>query len=171
RGFDLDRILGGITKIVNPASDFRIFTIVTMLLIVASGFFQAYVMTSGTAEFSEAAQSTELFFQHAPFLLGSFVEAALLLTWIGLEVYFGGALLFHYFRGSVRTLRNMVAMAALAFMFFPIREFALILQNPDRSPVTIVSGLLIGLLLTFIIAAISYDYIRKRLRRQAEVAV
>ena len=171
RGFDLDRTLGGITRIVSPASYFRIFTIVTMVLIVAAGFFQAYAMIAETTEFADAAQSSDLFVRHAPFLLGSFMESALLLTWIGLEVYFGGALLFHYFRGSVRTLRNMVAMATLAFMFFPIREFALILQNPERSPVTIVSVLLIGLLLTFIIAAISYDYVRKRPRRKSQVAV
>jgi len=171
RGFDLDHVLSGITRIVSPASYFRIFTIVTMILIVTAGFFQAYSMIANTAEFAEVAQNNDLFVQYAPLLIGSFVESALLLTWIGLEVYFGGALLFHYFRGSVRTLRNMVAMAALAFMFFPIREFALILQNPGRSPVTIVSGLLIGLLLTFIIAAISYDYVRKRPRRKSKVAV
>jgi len=147
-GFGLDKYVTSIRKMKKMSSYIRFFSIIATLLVISVAFYQGFYLSIGN------------FKGDVPRFLGLFIENSLPLTWVGLSIYLGYSLIFHWIRKSIRIWRTVLAFVILAFLYVPLLEFSRILINPSQSPFTLISQLLLGLMVTSIVAIIAYRYIR-----------
>jgi len=145
-GFGLDKYVTSIRKMKKMSSYIRFFSIIATLLVISVAFYQGF-------HFSIGKESIPLF-------ISSFIEKSLPLTWVGLSIYLGYSLIFHWIRKSIRIWRTILAFVILASLYIPLLEFSQILINPGKNPFTLISQLLLGLGATSIVAIIAYKYIR-----------
>ncbi|MGQ9718344.1 MAG: DUF373 family protein [Nitrososphaerales archaeon] len=158
-GFDLTKHATFLRR-MRMSSYIRLFSTITTLLIISVAFFQSFVGVSKMPEYGEIVTDPSLIFRHGPLLLGSFIRDSLLLTWIGLLIYLASSMALHWVRKSVRVWRDLFALVILVFLYIPLQEFSRILINPTQSPFTLISQLLLGLMITFIVVSMAYNYIQ-----------
>lgn len=147
-GFDLTKYIVSIRHMKKISSYIRFFSTIATLLIISVAFYQGYISSMGK--------------ETIPIFLNSFIEKSLPLIWAGLSIYLGYSLIFHWIRKSIRIWRDILAFAILISLYMPLLEFSRILINPNQSPFTLISQLLLGLLVTSIVAVIAYRDIRSR---------
>lgn len=160
RGFDLDKWLGSLPRL-KPSGYLRLFSSMASILIIAASFFTAFVAISGTDAFLSVQIDPNLIWVHGAFLLGKFFQEALMILWIGIGVYFVGAVLVNYLKGSIRIVSNGVALVILALLYFPMLQFSEILMGTG-STTTLISFLLVGFAVIFLTVTIVYMYIQSR---------
>jgi len=160
RGFDLDKWFGSLPRL-KPSGYLRLFSSMASVLIIAASVFTAFVAISGTDAFQIVQLDANLIWVHGAFLLGKFIQEALLILWIGIGVYFAGAVLVNYLKGSIRILSNGVGIIILALLYFPMLQFSEILMGTG-SAATLISFLLVGFAIIFLIVTIVYMYIQSR---------
>jgi len=147
-GFDLVKYITSITKMKKISSYIRFFSIIATILVISVAFYQGF-----SNAFSVGKESIPLF-------ISSFIVKSLPLIWVGLSIYLGYSLIFHWVRKSIRIWRDIFAFMILAFLYIPLLEFSQILINPGQSPFVLISQLLLGLIVTSIVAIIAYRHIR-----------
>ncbi|MEM3068800.1 MAG: DUF373 family protein [Nitrososphaerales archaeon] len=145
-GFDLFKYIVAIRHMKKMSSYIRFFSIIATLLVISVAFYQGLHFSIGK--------------ETIPLFLSSFIERSLPLIWVGLSIYLGYSLIFHWIRKSIKIWRTILALVILAFLYIPLLEFSQILINPGKNPLTLVSQLLLGLGATSIVAIIAYRYIR-----------
>jgi len=160
RGFDLDKWIESLPRL-KPSGYLRLFSSMASLLIIATSFFTAFVAVSETEAFQSVQIDANMIWVHGAFLLGKFIQEALLILWIGIGVYFGGAALVNYLKGSIWILSNSVGVIILALLYFPVLQFSEILMGIG-STATLISFLLVGFAIFFLIVTIVYMYIQSR---------
>ena len=160
RGFDLDKWFGSLPRL-RPSGYFRLFSSMASVLIIAASVFTAFVAVSGTDAFQIVQLDANLIWVHGAFLLGKFIQEALLILWIGIGIYFAGAVLVNYLKGSIRILSNGVGIIILVLLYFPMFQFSEILMGTG-SAATLISFLLVGFAIIFLIVTIVYIYIQSR---------
>jgi len=158
-GFDLTKYTIFLRK-MRLSSYIKLFYTITTLLVIFVAFFQSFVGISKMPEYEEIVADPSLIFRHGSLLLGSFIRDSLPLTWIGLSIYLGSSMALHLVRKSVRVWRDLFALVILIFLYIPLQEFSRILINPSQSPFTLISQLLLGLMTTFIVVSVAYNYIQ-----------
>jgi putative membrane protein len=94
-------------------------------------------------------------------LVGSFVGGTITLLWIGIATILAGDLLSSWFRGSARTMSDVLRLAVLALLYIPMLQFTAVLTE-GTSPFTLISSLLIGLAVSLVAATFAYQYFRNR---------
>jgi len=94
-------------------------------------------------------------------VIGYFANGMLTLLWIGMGTIFGGRLLSHWFRGSLRALGDVLRLVVLALFYIPMQQFLLVLIG-QGSPFTLISSLLIGLAITLVAATFVYQYYKRK---------
>jgi hypothetical protein len=100
-----------------------------------------------------------------PFLLGVFIENALLFIWSGAGIYYVGHILHSFIKGTAyKVFRYTVGIVTLGLLYFPFLELSQVLKDPNRNPFSVVSTILIGLSILFVL--ISFTYIRVREKRK-----
>ncbi|MGQ9469359.1 MAG: DUF373 family protein [Nitrososphaerales archaeon] len=144
-GFDLVKYITLIRK-MKISSYIRFFSIIATLLVISVGFYQGFYFSVGK--------------ESIPLFISSFIEKSLPLAWVGLSIYLSYSLIFNLVRKSIRIWRNILAFVILAFLYIPLLEFSRILINPGQNPLTFISQLLLGLMVTSIVAIIAYRHIR-----------
>lgn len=160
RGFDLDKWFGSLPRL-KPSGYLRLFSSMASVLIIAASVFTAFVAISGTDAFLSVQLDANLIWVHGAFLLGKFIQESLWILWIGIGVYFAGAVLVNYLKGSIRILSNGVGIVILALLYFPMLQFSEILMGTG-STATLISFLLVGFAIIFLIVTIVYMYIQSR---------
>lgn len=145
-GFDLIKYITSIRKVKKMSSYIRFFSIIATLLVISVAFYQGFYIGIGK--------------ESIPLFINSFLEKSLPLTWIGLSIYLSYSLIFNWVRKSVRIWRDIFAFLILALLYIPILEVSRILVNPGQSPFMLILQLLLGLVVTSIVAIIAYRHIR-----------
>lgn len=162
RGFGIDVFVGKARKI-NPSSYIRVFSILSMILMFIVGVYRGFVAISGTAEFKVVANDPSKLLDHLSFLSGLMIENSLLFIGIGAGIYYVGHILYTFIRESLyRAFRYTIGIVMIVLLYFPLIELSQILKDPNRNPFSVVSTLLIGLSLLFILLSFAYLKIAKR---------
>jgi len=157
RGFDLDRSIRNLARFT-PSSFIKVFSLVAGTMIMLASIQMGYLaipeglITQDMAAWQVATN---------PQIIGYFVNGMLTLLWIGLGTIFGGMLLSHWFRGSLRALGDVLRLIVLALFYIPMQQFMLMLLG-EGSPFTLISSLLVGLALALVAATFVYQYHRKK---------
>jgi len=141
-GFDLVKYITSIRKMKKMSSYIRFFSIIATLLVISVAFYQGFYVSIGK--------------ESIPLFISAFLEKSLPLTWVGLSIYLGYSLIFNWVRKSIKIWRDIFAFLILAFLYIPILEVSQILVNPGQSPFTLILQLLLGLIVTSIVAIIAY---------------
>ena len=160
RGFNLDKWLESLPRL-KPSGYLRLFSSMASILIIAASFYTAFVAVSGTDAFLSVQINPNLIWVHGAFLFGKFIQEALMILWIGIGVYFAGAVLVNYLKESIRIVSNSVGIVILALLYFPVLQFSEILMGTG-STATLVSFLLVGIAVIFLTVTIVYMYIQSR---------
>jgi len=163
RAFDIDKLVSGLARL-RPSDFIRLFSILASLLIVFASVVQAYGAMSVLPEFRRVLADPSLILQYGSYLIGVFLGKSIDFIWIGLAIYFGGNLLYHFLRGSLRVLRSVVGILILGLLYFPFQQFSLILQGIGSTQL-LISSVLFGLSITFAAVTLTYRYIRRRKTR------
>ncbi|MGB9726840.1 MAG: DUF373 family protein [Nitrososphaeria archaeon] len=164
RGFGVDKTVGQVRRLT-PSSYIRIFSIFGMLIMFVIAFYRGFVGLGNTLEFKTVILDPSQLLEKLPFLLGVFIENALLFIWSGAGIYYVGHILYSLIRGTVyRVFRYTVGIVTLVLLYFPFLELSQVLKDPNRNPFSVVSTILIGLSLLFVL--ISFTYIRVSEKRK-----
>lgn len=157
RAFDIDKSVGSLGK-PNPTSFIRIFSIVAgMLIIVVSVVNGLSHIPEGI--FTEDMKSYEIITNKE--IVGSFIRNTILLMWIGMGTIMAGTLLSNWFKGSIKTMSDILRIVILVLLYYPILQFTSVLTE-GTSPFNLISSLLIGLAITLVAATFLYQYYRNR---------
>jgi len=157
RAFDIDKSVGSLGK-PNPTSFIRIFSIVAgMLIIVVSVVNGLSHIPEGI--FTEDMKSYEIITNKE--IVGSFIRGTILLMWIGMGTIMAGTLLSNWFKGSIKTMSDILRIVILVLLYYPILQFTSVLTQ-GTSPFNLISSLLIGLAITLVAATFLYQYYRNR---------
>ncbi|MGH9922802.1 MAG: DUF373 family protein [Nitrososphaerales archaeon] len=158
RGFDIDKALRNITRFTSPSSFIRIFSLAAGIMIMLASLQSGY--SDIPAELiAQDIPAWQIVFNVK--VIGYFVNGMLPLLWIGMGTVFGGRLLSHWFRGSLRALGDILRLVVLGLFFIPMQQFMLVLIG-EGSPSTLIASLLIGLALTLVAATFVYQYYKKK---------
>ena len=157
RAFDVDRAWSHWTK-PTPAGFIRIFTLVAgSLLMLAS-------IPSGISAISPAlvqAQPDILNTVTNKVIIGLFISGALPFLWMGISCMFGGTLLSSWFKGSLRSVTDVLRIIVLIALYPIVYQFTNIMTH-DASPFTLIPPLLIGLAAILISATVLFRKYRKK---------
>lgn len=157
RGFDLDKSIRNLARFT-PSSFIKVFSMVAGTMIMLASIQMGYaaipqgLLVQGIEPW-QIATTTQI--------IGHFVNGMLTLMWIGLGTIFGGMLLSHWFRGSLRALGDVLRLIVLALFYIPMQQFMLVLVG-EGSPFSLISSALIGLALALVAATFVYQYYRKK---------
>ncbi len=158
RGFDLDKAFRNITKFTTPSSFIRIFSLAAGIMIMLASLQSGY-SNIPTGLITEGPPAWQSVFNLK--VIGHFVNGMLPFLWIGMGTIFGGRLLSHWFRGSLRALGDILRLVVLTLFFIPVQQFMLVLAG-EGNPFTLISSLLIGLAITLVTAMFVYKYYKKK---------
>lgn len=157
RAFDVDRAWSHWTK-PTPAGFIRVFTMVAgALLMIVS-------IPSGISTISPSLiqnQSDILSIVTNKVIIGLFVSGALPFLWMGIGCMFGGTLLSSWFKGSIRSVTDILRIIVLVTLYPVVLQFTNIMTHDD-SPFTLLPPLLLGLAVILISATILFRKYRKK---------
>jgi len=157
RAFDIDKSIGSLGK-PNPTSFIRIFSVVAgILIIVVSVVNGLSHIPEGI--FTDNMKSYDIITNKE--IVGSFIRGTILLMWIGIGTILAGTLLSNWFKGSIKTMSDILRIVILVLLYYPILQFTSVLTE-GTSPFNLISSLLIGLAITLVAATFLYQYYRNR---------
>ena len=160
RAFDVDRALSSWAK-PTPAGLIRSFTLTAGIVIgmssILSGFSAIHanildpqILGSGVPNIF--ADKT---------IFGQFIAGMLPFLWIGMGSIFGGIMLSHWLKGSLRRITDILRLIVLVSLYPTIYQFTNLLVN-DESPFTLIPPFLAGLAITLISATFLFRKYRKK---------
>lgn len=157
RAFDVDRAWSNWTK-PTPAGFIRIFALVTgSLLMLVS-------IPSGIGAVNPQLIPTQLDILDLvtnKVIIGQFVSGMLPFLWMGIGCMFGGTLLSSWFKGSLRSVTDVLRLIVLVTLYPIILQFTTIMTR-DESPFTLLPPLVLGLAVILISATVLFRKYRKK---------
>ncbi|MEM3383089.1 MAG: DUF373 family protein [Nitrososphaerales archaeon] len=141
-GFDLTKYIILIGRMRRISSYIRFFSTIATIMVISVAFYQGYSSSMGK--------------ETIPLFLSSFIEKSLPLIWVGFSIYLGYSLIFHWVRKSIKIWRDILAFIILFSLYMPFLEFSRILINPGQSPFNLILQLLLGLIITSIVAIVAF---------------
>lgn len=157
RAFDIDKSIGSLGK-PNPTSFIRIFSIVAGILIIVVSIVNG-LSHIPEGIFTDNMKSYDIITNKE--IVGSFIRGTILLMWIGIGTILAGTLLSNWFKGSIKTMSDILRIVILVLLYYPILQFTSVLTQ-GTSPFNLISSLLIGLAITLVAATFLYQYYRNR---------
>ena len=157
RAFDVDRAWSNWTK-PTPAGFIRTFTLVTgSLLMLVS-------IPSGIGAVNPQLIPTQLDILDLvtnKVIIGQFVSGMLPFLWMGMGCMFGGTLLSSWFKGSLRSVTDVLRLIVLVTLYPIVLQFTTIMTR-DESPFTLLPPLVLGLAVILISATVLFRKYRKK---------
>ncbi len=92
---------------------------------------------------------------------GLFISGMLPFLWIGIGCIFGGSLLSSWFKGSIRSITDILRLIVLVTLYPVVSQFTTIMVKGE-SPFTLIPPLLIGLAVILISASLLFHKYRKK---------
>jgi putative membrane protein len=157
RAFDVDRTWSQWIK-PTPAGFIRIFTLVagSLLMLVS--------IPTGIAAINPDlihAQPDVLNTVTNKVILGLFFAGALPFLWMGIGCIFGGTLLSSWFKGSLRSVTDVLRIIVLVSLYPIVFQFTNIMTH-DESPFSLLPPFLLGLAAILISATVLFRRYRKK---------
>lgn len=160
RAFDIDRSLSNLSK-PTPASLIRMFTLVAGIIIglasILSGFSAIHTNILDPQILDSGIPN--LFADKV--VLGEFIAGSIPFLWIAMGSIFGGILLSHWLKGSLRQISDILRLIVLVSLYPTVYQFTNLLIH-DESSFTLIPPFLAGLLITLISATLLFRKYRKR---------
>jgi putative membrane protein len=157
RAFDIDKAVSSLGRLT-PTSFIRIFSVIAgVLMILAS-------IANGLSSIPPNMINPDMNpidYVTNRVIVGSFAAGTITLLWIGIATLIAGDLLSSWFKGSARTMSDVLRLAVLALLYIPVLQFASVLTE-GTSPFTLISSLLVGLAVSLVAATFIYQYFRNR---------
>ena len=157
RAFDVDRAWSHWVK-PTPAGFIRTFTMVTgILLILVSipsglGAINPEIVTAKPDILKLATDKV---------VVGTFVSGMLPFLWMGIGSMFGGSLLSSWFKGSIRSITDILRIVVLVTLYPIVLQFTTIMTH-NESPFTLLPPLLLGLVVILISASVLFRKYRRK---------
>ncbi len=157
RAFDVDRAWSHWTK-PTPAGFIRIFTLVagSLLMLVS--------IPSGIGAINPEIIPPEpdiVSLITNKLIIGFFVSGMLPFLWMGVGCMFGGTLLSSWFKGSLRSVTDVLRLIVLVTLYPIVLQFTNIMTH-DESPFTLLPPLVLGLAVILISATVLFRKYRKK---------
>jgi len=157
RAFDIDKAVSSLGRLT-PTSFIRIFSIIAGVLMILASI--ANGLSSIPTEMIRSDMSP-LDYVTNRVIVGSFAAGTITLMWIGIATLIAGDLLSSWFKGSSRTMSDVLRLAVLALLYIPVVQFASVLTE-GTSPFTLISSLLVGLAVSLVAATFIFQYFRNK---------
>lgn len=157
RAFDIDRAWSHWTK-PTPAGFIRVFTLVAGILFILAS------ITAGVSTVNPqlSAKPDEILKMVAnKQTVGMFVSGMLPFLWMGIGCILGGSLLSSWFRGSIRSITDILRIIVLLTLYPIVAQFVTVMTK-DESPFTLIPPLLLGLAVILISASLLFHRYRKK---------
>src|SRR5574338_164701 len=158
RAFDVDRAWSHWTK-PTPAGFIRIFTLVAGILLILASVMAG--INAVSPEVTAAKPDTILKLVVNKQTIGAFVSGMLPFLWMGIGCMFGGSLLSSWFRGSMRSITDILRIIVLIALYPIVLQFTETMTK-DESPFTLIPPLLIGLAAILISASLLFRKYRRK---------
>jgi putative membrane protein len=160
RAFDIDKAWSNWSK-PTPAGLIRMFTMVAGIIIglasILSGF--SAINTNILDPNILGSGIPNIFADRAT--LGQFIAGAMPFLWMGIGSVFGGILLSHWLKGSIRQITDVLRMIVLVSLYPTVYQFTNLLIH-NESPFTLIPPFLVGLAITLISATFLFRKYRKK---------
>jgi putative membrane protein len=157
RAFDVDRAWTNWNK-PTPGGFIRTFTLVAgIVMILASLTAGIGAAVPGIATKPDSILKLVLNQQTT----GLFVSGMLPFLWMGIGCIFGGSLLSSWFKGSIRSITDILRLIVLVTLYPVVSQFTTIMIKGE-SPFTLIPPLLIGLAVILISASLLFHKYRKK---------
>ena len=157
RAFDVDRAWSHWVK-PTPAGFIRTFTMVTGILLILVS------IPSGIGAINPeiiTAKSDILKMATDKVIVGTFVSGMLPFLWMGVGSMFGGSLLSSWFKGSIRSITDILRIVVLITLYPIVLQFTTIMTH-NESPFTLLPPLLLGLAVILISASLLFRRYRRK---------
>ena len=157
RAFDVDRAWSHWIK-PTPAGFIRIFTMVTGILLILVS------IPSGLSAVNPdiiTAKPDILEVITDKVVVGTFVSGMLPFLWMGIGSMFGGSLLSSWFKGSMRSITDILRIVVLITLYPIVFQFTTIMTH-NESPFTLLPPLLLGLAVILISASVLFHRYRRK---------
>ena len=158
RAFDVDRAWSHWTK-PTPAGFLRIFTLVAGILLILASIFAG--VSTASPQISSTKPDELLKIVLSKQIIGLFVSGMLPFLWMGIGCMFGGSLLSSWFRGSIRSITDILRIIVLITLYPIVAQFTTVMTK-DESPFTLIPPLLLGLAVILISASLLFHRYRKK---------
>ena len=93
--------------------------------------------------------------------MGLFISGMLPFLWMGIGCIFGGSLLSSWFKGSIRSITDILRLIVLVTLYPIVSQFTTIMIKGE-SPFTLIPPLLLGLAVILISASLLFHKYRKK---------
>lgn len=157
RAFDIDKTVSSLGRLT-PTSFIRIFSIIAGVLMILASI--ANGLSSIPPDMIRP-EMNPIDYVTNRVIVGSFAGGTITLLWIGIATLIAGDLLSSWFKGSSRTMSDILRLAVLALLYIPVLQFTSVLTE-GTSPFTLISSLLVGLAVSLIAATFIYQYFRNK---------
>jgi len=157
RAFDVDRAWSHWVK-PTPAGFIRTFTMVTGILLILVS------IPSGLGAINPEIINTKsdiLKLATDKVIVGTFVSGMLPFLWMGIGSMFGGSLLSSWFKGSIRSITDILRIVVLVTLYPIMLQFTTIMTH-NESPFTLLPPLLLGLVVILISASVLFRKYRRK---------
>ena len=156
RAFDVDRAWSHWVK-PTPAGFIRTFTMVTGILLILVS------IPSGLGAINPeiTAKPDILKLATDKVVVGTFVSGMLPFLWMGVGSMFGGSLLSSWFKGSIRSITDILRIVVLITLYPIVLQFTTIMTH-NESPFTLLPPLLLGLAVILISATVLFRRYRRK---------
>jgi len=157
RAFDVDRAWSHWIK-PTPAGFIRIFTMVTGILLILVS------IPSGLSAVNPdiiTAKPDILKVVTDKVVVGTFVSGMLPFLWMGIGSMFGGSLLSSWFKGSIRSITDILRIVVLITLYPIVLQFTTIMTR-NESPFSLLPPLLLGLAVILISASVLFHRYRRK---------
>lgn len=157
RAFDIDRAWTNWNK-PTPGGFIRTFTLVAGIVMILAS------ITAGISSIDPgitANPDSILKLVVNQQTTGLFVSGMLPFLWIGIGCIFGGSLLSSWFKGSLRSITDILRIIVLITLYPIVSQFTTIMIRGD-SPITLIPPLLFGLAVILISASLLFHKYRKK---------
>jgi putative membrane protein len=157
RAFDIDKAWTNWNK-PTPGGVIRTFTLVAgIVMILASLTAGIGSVIPGIATKPDSILKLVLNQQ----TMGLFIAGMLPFLWIGIGCIFGGSLLSSWFKGSIRSITDILRMIVLVTLYPIVSQFTTIMVKGESS-FTLIPPLLLGLAVILISASLLFHKYRKK---------
>lgn len=160
RAFDVDRALSNWSR-PTPAGLIRTFTMVAGIIIGAAS------VLSGFSAIHTNILDPQVLGSGVPNIfadkitLGQFIAGALPFLWMGMGSIFGGILLSHWLKGSLRQITDVLRLIVLVSLYPTVYQFTNLLVY-DESSFTLIPPFLAGIIVTLMSATFLFRKYRKK---------
>ncbi|MGI0102426.1 MAG: DUF373 family protein [Nitrosotalea sp.] len=158
RAFDIDRTWSHWTK-PTPAGFIRVFTLVAGILFVLASITAGVGSISPQISTAKPDEILKLVMNKQT--MGLFVSGMLPFLWMGIGCILGGSLLSSWFRGSIRSITDILRIIVLITLYPIIAQFDIVITR-DESPFTLIPPLLLGLAVILISASLLFHKYRRK---------